>query len=87
MQKKNIDLLTGKKIPKNLSSTEKRLAALGLDDESLIDKIKYLEEELKVALEKNYRLEKEIIKLKKEKSAMWSSLKSKDGFKIGGNFG
>jgi hypothetical protein len=76
---KNIDLLTGEKIPKKLSSIEERLSALGLDDKSLIEKVNYLEKELEISFKKNYRLEKEAIILKKEnlnlKKALNDSLK------------
>jgi hypothetical protein len=76
---KNIDLLTGEKIPKKLSSIEERLSALGLDDKSLIEKVNYLEKELEISFKKNYRLEKEAIILKKEnlnlKKALYDSLK------------
>lgn len=78
---KNIDLLTGEKIPKKLSSIEERLSALGLDDKSLIEKVNYLEKELEISFKKNYRLEKEAIILKKEnlslKEALNNSLKIK----------
>lgn len=72
--KNNIDLLTGKKIPIKMSSIEKRLAALGLNDKPLIEQIEYLKKELEMALEKNYILEKEIINFKKEKALIWKDL-------------
>lgn len=78
--KKNVDLLTGKQIPIKMSSIEKRLAALGLNDNALIDQVEYLKKELEIALEKNYRLEKEIISLKKEKISMFNDLNIGDQF-------
>lgn len=78
--KKNVDLLTGKQIPEKMSSIEKRLAVLGLNDNALIKQVEYLKKELEIALEKNYRLEKEIIFLKKEKNIMLNDLNIGDQF-------
>jgi len=72
--RQNVDLITGSKIPKKLSSIENRLAALGLDDDNLSEQVNYYKKELKIALEKIERLEKEIIQYKKHKSEMHEML-------------
>lgn len=67
--KKRFDLETGKKLPdiSNFSSIQQRLGTLGINDDMYKDKAEYFEEELKNTLAKLERLEKDIIKLKKDK--------------------
>jgi hypothetical protein len=69
----NIDLITGEKMPVELSSIEKRLSKLGINN-SVSENIDYYKKELKLALEKIYRLEKDIITLKREKGHLETKL-------------
>ena len=43
--RQNVDLITGSKIPKKLSSIENRLAVLGLDDDNLSEQVNYYKKE------------------------------------------